>query len=188
MTTFFTGCTHFGHDNIIRLADRPFADVNEMNEALVERWNAKVKPRDTVYHLGDFAWKDAAEWLGRLNGSKVIIIGNHDRLDDLEGHPAVTRVASILPYHEIGIASTRVVLFHYPIDDWNGRWKGHLHLHCHTHSKQCRNPNMPFDHQSGLSIPNRFPPDIKCNRFNVGVDACGFTPVSINEILDEASC
>ena len=93
-----------------------------------------------------------------------------------------TRVASILPYHEIGIASTRVVLFHYPIDDWNGRWKGHLHLHCHTHSKQFRNPNMP-----SVTNPNRFPPDIQCNRFNVGVDACDFTPISIDEILDEAS-
>ena len=55
MTAFFTGCTHFSHDNIIRLAGRPFADVNEMNEALVERWNAKVRPTDVVYHLGDFA-------------------------------------------------------------------------------------------------------------------------------------
>jgi len=63
MQIFFTGCTHFGHANIIKLANRPFSDVGEMNEALVERWNARVQPGDRVYHLGDVAWKTATPWM-----------------------------------------------------------------------------------------------------------------------------
>jgi calcineurin-like phosphoesterase family protein len=56
MAIFFTGCTHFGHANIIKLAQRPFASIEEMNEVLVERWNSTVGSDDTVYHLGDFSW------------------------------------------------------------------------------------------------------------------------------------
>ena len=183
MTVFFTGCTHFDHDNIIRLAGRPFGNVQEMNEALVERWNAKVRPNDYVYHLGDVAWSDVNPWFDHLNGRKILILGNHDP-KDLRVRPDL---ASVHVYHEISIASTRVVLFHYPIDDWNLRWRGSIHLHCHTHSKQFRNPNIPYVEQSGLQLPDRFPPDINCNRFNVGVDACDFAPISIDEIIDEAT-
>lgn len=52
---FFTSDTHFGHVNIILYCNRPFASVLEMNEQVIARWNDRVGPRDTVYHLGDFA-------------------------------------------------------------------------------------------------------------------------------------
>ena len=48
---FFTSDHHFGHANIIKFCNRPFKDVQEMNETLIERWNKKVKPKDHVYHL-----------------------------------------------------------------------------------------------------------------------------------------
>lgn len=178
MTIFFTGCTHFDHANILKLANRPFASVEEMNEALVERWNAKVRPTDTVFHLGDVSWGGMSKWVPRLYGRKVLIRGNHDpQVDDIPRYMGFDQVHH---YQEIGAAGTRFVLFHYPIDDWNGRWKGHIHLHCHTHSDQFRNPNMPPE------TAERFPPDIKCNRFNIGVDACDFAPVSIHEIINKA--
>ena len=184
MTIFFTGCTHFGHKKIIQLADRPFESVEEMDAVLIERWNKKVKKSDTVYHLGDVTFGDMANYIPTLNGRKILIRGNHDPiLQDIRSYSGFDYV---LEYLEIGISGTKVVLFHYPIDDWNGRWKGHLHFHCHTHQKEVRNPNIPRDEQSGLEIPSRFPADLICNRFNVGVDACGFAPVSIDEILQEA--
>ena len=80
---FFTSDTHFGHANIIKYCARPFASVQEMNRELIARWNAVVGPRDTVYHLGDFAFGKASEaptFLRKLNGAKKILIrGNHDR-------------------------------------------------------------------------------------------------------------
>ena len=40
---FFTSDHHFGHDNIIKFCNRPFEDVREMNQVLIERWNKKIK-------------------------------------------------------------------------------------------------------------------------------------------------
>ncbi len=52
---WFTSDTHFGHANIIRFCDRPFKDIQEMNERLIANWNAVVRPGDSVYHMGDFS-------------------------------------------------------------------------------------------------------------------------------------
>lgn len=57
MNIFFTSDTHFGHNNIIKLSNRPFSSVEEMNEGLIERWNDVVGAEDIVYHLGDFSLK-----------------------------------------------------------------------------------------------------------------------------------
>jgi len=187
MTTFFTGCTHFHHANIIKLANRPFADVYEMDQIMIERWNRKVTDNDIVYHLGDIGWfssaTDAAHMLGKLNGEIILVQGNHDP------HVATQH------YLEIEIHNTKLVLFHYPIEDWNGRWQGSIHLHCHTHSPTFRNPSIPYVGSSSLrmeidgqnTLPSRYPPELKCNRFNVGVDATGFAPVSFAEIVEEST-
>lgn len=79
---FFTADLHLGHANIIRYCDRPFADVAEMNDALVANWNDTVRPGDEVIVLGDFAMGRIAETLPlaeRLNGRKILLAGNHDR-------------------------------------------------------------------------------------------------------------
>jgi calcineurin-like phosphoesterase family protein len=72
LTTFFTSDTHFGHANIIRLSSRPFPDVVAMDTGLIANWNARVKPGDTVWHLGDFTLANAEtaeEYLRHLNGN-----------------------------------------------------------------------------------------------------------------------
>ena len=55
MKTFLTSDNHFSHYNIIRYCNRPFSSVEEMNQTMISRWNAKVSPGDIVIHLGDFA-------------------------------------------------------------------------------------------------------------------------------------
>ncbi|OYV28372.1 MAG: hypothetical protein B7Z79_13075 [Thiomonas sp. 20-64-9] len=88
MTTFFTADQHFGHANILKYeADSrkndkgiTFRSVEQMNEAIVDRWNAVVAPGDTVYSLGDFSYKlhTIGEYLPHLNGRVILITGNHD--------------------------------------------------------------------------------------------------------------
>ncbi len=79
MKTFFIADTHFGESSILRYENRPFSGVDDMNEALIARWNAAVQPDDVVYHLGDFGADGAeSETLNRLNGIKYLIKGNHD--------------------------------------------------------------------------------------------------------------
>ncbi len=80
---YFIADTHFGGENIRRYENRPFATATEMDEKLIENWNNVVTAEDTVYVLGDFSdyeetQKDA-EILRRLNGTKILVMGNHDR-------------------------------------------------------------------------------------------------------------
>lgn len=80
MKTWLTSDPHFWHSNVIKYCNRPFATSEEMNEALVRNWNAVVAPEDLVYVLGDFALAARAveTILPRLNGRKILILGNHD--------------------------------------------------------------------------------------------------------------
>lgn len=192
--TFFIGCTHFEHDDIIHLCQRPFRNADHMNESLVENWNSRVRPQDEVYHLGDIAWGDfGLDWLRRLNGKIRIIPGNHDHPADLKAYNA-NGFQVLDPIEDIMVNSIWVNLCHYPIEDWNGRYKGSLHLHCHTHGKAFRRPSLPMVAKSELTghandvgegLPKKYPPERKCNRFNVGVDATNFFPVSMEEIMEE---
>ena len=78
---FFTSDTHFYHGNIIRFCNRPFKDVEVMNETIISNWNNTVGQDDTIFHLGDFCLGGSAEWtkiLDRLNGKIYLIMGNHD--------------------------------------------------------------------------------------------------------------
>lgn len=170
MTYWFTSDTHFGHKNIIRYSNRPFASVPEMDEALIESWNSRVKPDDTIFHLGDFAFatiERVEEILSRLNGRKQFIHGNHDKT--LLGNKRVLHEYFEWngPYKEIKVSSGGsgeqfIVLCHYPILTWN---KGHhgawmLHGHCHGTTL----------HPWGGKIQD------------VGTDPMGYKPVSFEEL------
>jgi len=83
-TDFFTADCHFGHVNkrgtgIIDYSNRPFSSIEEMNEVLIDKWNAKVKKGDKVYHLGDFAFGDPIQYFKRLNGYVYFLRGDYDR-------------------------------------------------------------------------------------------------------------
>lgn len=79
---FFTlSDTHFGHAKIIDYCNRPFSSVEEMDEAMIKNWNETVSNNDTVLHLGDFGLGNKeyiASIVKRLNGKKILILGNHD--------------------------------------------------------------------------------------------------------------
>ena len=82
MMQWLTADLHLGHVNIIQYSNRPFSNVGEMNEAIVERWNETVGVNDRVLILGDVAMgriDDTLKIAGRLNGFKVLLTGNHDR-------------------------------------------------------------------------------------------------------------
>ena len=82
MNTWFTSDMHFGHANIIRYSHRPFRDLDHMHAALIDRWNEVVQPEDTIWVLGDVAMgiiDESLAFVGRLNGRKLLLAGNHDR-------------------------------------------------------------------------------------------------------------
>jgi calcineurin-like phosphoesterase family protein len=160
---YFTSDTHFGHHNIIKYCDRPFEDVDHMNEELVKRWNAVVSPDDEVYHLGDFCMGKKSRpkmWLPRLNGTIHLIRGNHD--PDVEGF------ASVRNYHELKWNKKKIVLFHYPIRSWNGMHKGSWHLFGHVHG--------------GMTVKYGRKTLEDCLALDAGSDCFDWTPISIEEV------
>ena len=56
MKEFFVSDLHIGHENCLRFDNRPFKDLAEQNEKMVEIWNKRVKPEDHVWMLGDILW------------------------------------------------------------------------------------------------------------------------------------
>ncbi len=76
--TWFISDTHFYHANIIKYCNRPFNNVEEMNQILIDNWNENIKKNDIVYFLGDFSFKPN-EVINRLNGNIIFLLGNHDK-------------------------------------------------------------------------------------------------------------
>jgi len=161
MTVWFTSDTHFGHTNILRLSRRPFADIQQHDEALVSNWNARVKRQDEVWHLGDFALdvdeKSLLYLFERLNGRKNLVVGNHDNCETLR-LPWASKPKQI---QEIVIDQQRVVLCHFALRSWRRIRDGSVHLYGHTHG------TIPGTQHSE----------------DAGVDAWDFSPITLQDLL-----
>lgn len=130
---FFTADHHFGHKAIIRYSNRPFANIWEMNQSLVDRWNEVVGKDDEVYHLGDLVFgsrKTLKHIIESLNGKIHLIKGNHDK--NIRGW-VKDLFASVSNYKEINMDKQKVVLCHFPFRTWNKSHYGAFHLHGHSH-------------------------------------------------------
>src|SRR6266545_5729642 len=118
VSTFLVSDNHWGHAGIIRLANRPFDDVEQMDAFMRAEWNAVVRHGDTVIHLGDFAHRYPADGLPKLfaslNGRKHLIKGNHDKETLALPWESVNDVV------HTSIDSQRVTLCHYAWRTWPG--------------------------------------------------------------------
>lgn len=169
-TIWFTSDHHWGHPNIIRFSGRPFADVEEMNEALIARWNQVVGERDTVYHLGDIFLmpaEAARRVRDRLHGRICLIRGNHDKTAE----SLKAGFEWIKDYYELKVDDPeategvrRIVLCHYAFRVWNRSHHGAWHLYGHSHGSLPDDPN-------GLS-------------FDVGVDCHDYAPISYARVKE----
>lgn len=113
---YYISDLHFGHGNIIKFDQRPFATVEEMTHVLIRNWNSTVTNQDTVYILGDFCWGKEPDWIGildKLNVNKVLIRGNHD-LKNMSVN-LKSKFADIKDYKEIDDNGRTVIMCHYPI-------------------------------------------------------------------------
>ena len=135
---YYIGDLHFGHKNIIDFEQRPFASVEEMDISLIQAWNKKVKEEDSVYIVGDFAYKNARpeEWyLRQLKGKKYLIIGNHDgRL--LKNEAAMSYFEKVDKMMHVMDDKDHISICHFPIAEWNGYHKGSWHIYAHVHNKK----------------------------------------------------
>ena len=170
---FFTSDLHINHDKILGYCNRPFSSVEEMNEALIINWNETVNTEDTVYILGDFLMGQRTrtkEFADRLNGYKILILGNHD--NEEECRKVFPEVYKYLMY---STADEDYLLVHDPayakiyleLDPMFEDVDTVLHGHVHTsYIEECT---------------------LTCNQIiryiNVGVDVRDFRPQVLDQLL-----
>lgn len=176
---YFTSDTHFGHSKIIEMCNRPFTTVEEMNETMIKNWNDKVSPNDIVFHLGDFIYGGSAVWkdtLERLNGHKILILGNHDMKNFREGYRQY--FDEVLMQAEIIVEDRSVYLNHYPFLCYGGVYREDemkvWQLFGHVHS------GPDYENKDGWRLQYLFP-----TQYDVGVDNNNFTPVSWDEVKEK---
>lgn len=157
---FFTSDLHHNHLNIIRYCNRPYNSVEEMNEGLVQSWNSVVPEDGHTFILGDLSFsKDfsgkAVPWLLRLNGTKSLILGNHDK------HVAKADLSAVFYNHvfemaDVLIGDQPVVLCHYPMVSWNGSHRGSWQLYGHVHGT-IPDPKDKYQMDVGVDCNNMKP-------------------------------
>lgn len=192
---FFTSDWHLNHEVSIRFDERPFADLTEMHESLIRRFNSCVGPNDITYFLGDLgngSPQELGKIIKQLNGTKIMILGNHDK-------PGLTRYvvmgfAAVLNSISFTIGRQLVTASHCPLLDtfredtqnmkgsyfgepWHGNSRekhrqcslpnnGQFHLHGHIHSRANKSKSKK----------------ILGRQYDVGVCGNNYTPVSLSTI------
>lgn len=164
---WFISDTHFGHKNIIEHCNRPFSSVEEMDRAIIDNINSLVRPNDTLYHLGDFAFRnvrDVSHYRQQINCKNIhLILGNHDYLT-LSDRKQFSTVSDL---KEIRYAKQVIIMCHYAMRIWNKSHYGSILLFGHSHGM------LGKGLQTGWG-----------KTFDVGVDCWDFKPINIDQVLE----
>lgn len=169
---WFTSDLHLGHANILHHAKRPFDDVHRMNDWIIDAINDRVSWSDELWVLGDFAFRvttpEVRAFRERIVCRTVYLVrGNHDAHFPPGESPFTEELAYCESLRTSEPDRRQLVLFHYPILDWNGMNTGSIHLHGHIHADRSYNER---NRAHGLL------------RYDVGVDAHDFVPVSMADV------
>lgn len=161
---FLISDTHFSHANILTFKRndgaplRPFDSVEHMDETLVANWNSVVRAQDKVYHLGDVCINNKyLPILSRLNGTKVLVKGNHDVAKLSQYQPYFKDVRA---YHVLD----KMIMSHIPVHPHSqGRFRANIHGHLHSNNIMLGDMKDPF-------------------YFNVSVEQINYTPIALEEV------
>lgn len=164
---YYISDLHLFHDNIRRFCGRPFKNIEEMERFIVKAWNSVVGTDDEVYVLGDMFYRatspnEIRRVLQQLNGKKYLIRGNHDKWANDKSLTAFFEW--VKPYDEVADGNRRVILFHYPIEEWNGYFRDSYHLYGHVHNAGEQLAALP-------------------RRYNVSADVVDFTPQTLDQLI-----
>ncbi|MCV0367471.1 MAG: 2'-5' RNA ligase family protein [Nitrosopumilus sp.] len=154
--------THFDHGNIIKYCKRPFNSARQMNEKLMENWNANIKENDIIYFLGDMCYGRGRRpidfWLGKLNGDISYIRGNHDT-------DYITRASVKEDGYGIQYGDYKFLLKHDPHRPFG--YDGWI-IHGDKHNNDLK--EYPFINQKNKTV-------------NVSADVVDYTPVNLDRII-----
>jgi calcineurin-like phosphoesterase family protein len=154
MNTFFIADTHFDDEKIINYENRPFKDVNDMNESIISRWNDIVSNNDIIYLLGDIGNEG---FIKRLNGVKYLVKGNHDTKANED-------------YRKVGFAE----VYDQPII-WNNFW-------ILSHEPMYVNENMPYANLFGHVHNSPLYKTFSKHHYCISAERINYTPISFEEV------
>jgi calcineurin-like phosphoesterase family protein len=183
---FVISDTHFGHTNSwekFKLPNgdplRPFTSTEEMDETMIERWNAKVGPHDVVYHLGDVVInKKSLQLVKRLNGKKRLVRGNHDIFSDQD-----YRDVGFESLYGVRVFVDQFILSHIPLhpDCVTERFRVNVHGHLHANEvMRTHEVRDTFAESLGITSLTMFDPRYLC----VSVEHTNYEPLSFEEVED----
>ena len=161
---FFIADTHFGHKEIINFENRPFKNTEEMNEILIQNWNKTVSEKDVIFLLGDFDKKKKEEiqqYISALNGYKILIMGNHDRVYPLSWWA--------------GAGFQEVIQYPVIYKEWFLLSPDPSHI----------NKNMPYANIFGHVHGNPLYTDVSRQSFCVSAERTGYIPLEFEEITEK---
>lgn len=161
---YYTADLHFGYEPILN--QRPFETIEEMDQTLIDNWNATVSDEDTVYIVGDFSYNGGqvpAQYFSRLRGHKHLIRGNHDT--PLENAQDLFRYCdTVTDFWELDDNGTHILLSHYPMIYDKGGYMIHGHLHAYR--------------SHAYDLLRKLPRVLNC-----GVDINHYRPVTLPELI-----
>lgn len=194
---YYISDLHFFHGNLNTKMDfRGFGSAEEMNEYMLQKWNAKVRRNDEVIILGDLSWGKAEETnalLKRLNGRLYLIQGNHDRFLKDKDYDS-SRFVWIKPYEELHDNKRKIILCHYPIMCYNGQYRldenenpktymlyGHVHdTYDQRLVEQFQNITRSSIRENADGVERAIP----CNMINCFCMYSDYTPLTLDEWIE----
>lgn len=161
---FVTSDWHFGHNREFIWKPRGFSCLQDMNEAIVERHNSRVKPDDDVYVLGDLCLgnnEDGRYYISRMNGRLHVVYGNHDTAARRLMYSKMPNIVEAAPAIELKYNKYHFFLSHYPCFTGNLEMQslkqGVLNLYGHTHQKTKFYEDRPYMYHVGVDSSGCFP-------------------------------
>lgn len=162
MEIWITADTHFNHKNIIEYCNRPFKNIDEMNETIIENWNKFINKDDVIFHLGDVGFgkfEQLKPIIDKLNGKKYLIQGNHDRLN--KNYYRELGFEWIKSKHIMILSEIKLILLHRP-PLWNNNIdNSFLYIYGHTHGKSSNTKN----------------------KIDIGTDTNNFKPYNMTDLI-----
>ena len=158
---WFTADFHLSHKNIIKYCNRPFDNVEQMDNEIISNLEKMVQTGDVLYYLGDLTFKEtvAEEFFDKFSHLEIhYIIGNHDNTEVLKIANKYSK--NVSPLIDITIEGISITLCHYAMRVWNNSHLNSWQLYGHSH---------------GTLVP-------KGKQYDVGVDNNSFKPVSFENL------
>lgn len=163
---YFIADLHFGHKNILTLANRRFSSIQEHDDHIIKCVNETVSTSDHLYILGDLGFhKDyvgLATQISKINTRNIHIIkGNHDNMQNLVRLNRDGMIVEVKEMKTVQKGRDHIFCCHYPLREWPGFYRGHYHAHGHVH-----NTLSPYERS-----------------MDVGVDSIGYYPIEFDDLI-----